>query len=422
MTVVRSPATALELPPPRPAIRRLGSTRRFMHHNRLVVLVLGVNAGFLAHAITAGWWADPHSLSAMVVANVTLAALVRQQYVINLFFRLATSVSARRPLAVRRVLGKVYHFGGLHVGGAVAATTWFALLAGVMTVRPAGLLALTYAILVLLVAMVIFALPPLRTRFHNVFEVVHRLGGWTVLVLFWAHSLLSAAPQAAIWALAAVTLSIALPWLRLRRVPVRISRPSSHVALLEFDYGVTPFAGSSTAVSRNPLVEWHSFANVPTPGRNGFRLTVSRAGDWTGSLIDDAPSHLWVKGIPTAGVGNIDKLFTRVVWVATGSGIGPCLPHLLARDTPSRLVWSTRHPRKTYGGELVAEILAAQPDAIVWDTDADGKPDLLALAYRAYAEFGAEAVICISNKKTTWHIVEQLEMRGIPAYGAIWDS
>jgi hypothetical protein len=31
-------------------------------------------------------------------------------------------------------------------------------------------------------------------------------------------------------------------------------------------------------------------------------------------------------------------------------------------------------------------------------------------------------VICISNKKTTWHLVEQLERRGIPAYGAIWDS
>ena len=80
--------------------------------------------------------------------------------------------------------------------------------------------------------------------------------------------------------------------------------------------------------------------------------------------------HLWVKGIPTAGVGNIDKLFRKVVWVATGSGIGPCLPHLLAGDTPSLLVWSTRHPRQTYGDALVDEILAVQPDAIIWDTDA----------------------------------------------------
>ncbi|MEU4227492.1 hypothetical protein AB0F17_24640 [Nonomuraea sp. NPDC026600] len=426
MTVVRSLSDALELPPPRSAIRILGSGRRCMHYNRLAAVVLAVNTGFLVHAITADWWADPSTLSLLVVANVTLAVLIRQQYVINLLFRVATDAPVRWPLAIRRILGKVYHFGGLHVGGTVAATLWFAFLAGVMTVRPAGvsagLLTLTYAILALLVAMVVFALPSLRARLHNMFEVVHRFGGWTVLALFWAHALLTTAHQATFWALTAITLSVALPWLRLRRVPVRISRPSSHVALLGFDYGVTPFAGSSTTVSRNPLLEWHSFANVPTPGRNGFRLTVSRAGDWTGSLIDDGPSHLWVKGIPTAGVGNIDKLFARVVWVATGSGIGPCLPHLLSRDTPSRLVWSTRRPRTTYGDELVEEILAVQPDAVVWDTDAKGKPDLLALAYRVYVEFDAEAIICISNKKTTWHLVEQLEMRGVPAYGAIWDS
>jgi ferredoxin-NADP reductase len=111
-----------------------------------------------------------------------------------------------------------------------------------------------------------------------------------------------------------------------------------------------------------------------------------------------------------------------VVWVATGSGIGPCLPHLLSRETPSRLVWSTRTPRDTYGDELVDEIEAVQPDALVWDTVRDGKPDLVELALRAHREFDAEAVICISNKKTTWHVVEELEARGVPAFGAIWDS
>ena len=37
-------------------------------------------------------------------------------------------------------------------------------------------------------------------------------------------------------------------------------------------------------------------------------------------------------------------------------------------------------------------------------------------------EFDAEAVIVISNKKLTWQVVYGLESRGIPAYGAIWDS
>ena len=225
-----------------------------------------------------------------------------------------------------------------------------------------------------------------------------------------------------VWVLAVITASVALPWLRLRRVRVRIERPSSHVALARFDHGVTPFAGSSTAISRRPLAEWHSFANVPAPGQPGFRLTISRAGDWTGSFIEDAPETLWVKGITTAGVANIETLFTKVIYVATGSGIGPCLPHLLAEKVPARLVWATRDARATYGDALVDEILAVQPDATIWDTSRDGKPDMVALAYAAYRDFGAEAVICISNKKLTWQVVHGLERRGIPAYGAIWDS
>lgn len=409
MTSVQSVA----LPPADRSWRTLLRRRPLHHHNRLVALVVLVNLGFL------GWWSDTDRVTALVVANLTLAALVRQQLVINLFFWLATSVPKHWPLRIRWTLGKVYHFGGLHVGGAVCATAWFLVLA-VTTAGPPFVLALTWAIMAVLATLVVLALPRLRAKHHDLFERAHRFGGWTVLVLFGVLAAVS--NPVFLWPLALVVASVALPWLRLRRVPVHIVSPSPHVALVSFDHGVTPFAGSSTTVSRNPLLEWHSFANVPAPGRSGFRLTISRAGDWTAKFIADQPSHVWVKGIPTAGVGNIDKLFTRVVWVATGSGIGPCLPHLLAGDTPSVLVWSTRNPRRTYGDALVDEILGVQPDAVVWDTESQGKPDLVALAYDACKRFDAEAVICISNKPTTWHVVEELESRGIPAYGAIWDS
>ena len=125
------------------------------------------------------------------------------------------------------------------------------------------------------------------------------------------------------WALVIVTFSILLPWLRLRRVPVEIETPSSHVALLKFDYGVTPFADLLTAISTNPLMEWHHFTMFLALVSLVSVSTVSRAGDWTGKLIESRPSHVWVKGIPTAGVANIEVLFKRVVYIATGSGIGP---------------------------------------------------------------------------------------------------
>ena len=436
------------LPPQYSGLRRLSKTPQMMHYNRLIVLVCLINIGIFSYGLASrnGWrnhGIDLQQLANLVVANITLTVIIRQQYVVNFLFWLATRAPVSWPLPLRAELGKVYHFGGLHVGGAISGTVWFALFVGSLTYKlftgvetiSWGLAVVAYLILALLVMIIIFSLPKNRAKHHDRFERSHRFGGWAVLLLFWVQTILFVNQQrgdlsfsAALfssfgfWMLIIVTFSIALPWLRLRRVPVQIETPSSHVALTRFDYGETPFAGSSTAISRNPLLEWHSFANVPTPGETGFRLTISRAGDWTGKFIDDKPQHVWVKGITTAGVAKIEVLFKRVIYVATGSGIGPCLPHLLANDVPSLLVWSTKSPRKTYGDAFVDEILRVQPNAIIWDTDTKGRPDLLKLSYEAYKQFDAEAVICISNQKLTWDVVFGLESRGIPAYGAIWDS
>jgi hypothetical protein len=402
-----------------------------MHYNRLIALVWAANLAALWYGLADGDGLAARTVAYLALANFTLAVVVRQQYVINALFWLATRAPTTWPLRVRWTLAKVYHFGGLHVGGTTAGTAWFLGLLPLLVAggAPASTVAVSGALGALLVVIIATALPPFRARHHDHFEKAHRFGGWSVLLLFWVQTALvvrdrggSLATAPETWALALVTLSVALPWLRLRKVPVALERPSSHVVLASFDHGVTPFSGSSTAISRSPLLEWHSFANVPAPGRSGFRLTISRAGDWTASFIDDMPRHVWVKGITTAGVANIETLFTKVIYVATGSGIGPCLPHLLAQQVPARLVWATRSPRRTYGDGLVDEILAVQPDALVWDTAEHGKPDMVALAYAAYRDFGAEAVICISNKKLTWRVVHGLERRGIPAYGAIWDS
>lgn len=71
---------------------------------------------------------------------------------------------------------------------------------------------------------------------------------------------------------------------------------------------------------------------------------------------------------------------------------------------------------------LVDEVESAQPDAVIWDTTARGKPDLARLAVDAVEEFGAEAVFVVSSKSTTIGLAHDLECRGIPAFGPIWDS
>ncbi len=439
------------LPEKPKSIAAKASHHRFYHYWRLVALIAIINVAFLGYGLfSADWWSFTTGFKVdlmlnMAVANLTVAILFRQQYIVNLLFKMATSTPLSAPLRFRQLMGKVYHFGGIHVGGAVFGTIWmliavsmlfFVSLGNIPGPKASGLTLFAATQLVLVLSLLVcMAKPSIRQKFHNQFELVHRFGGWFSLVLFWSvalsfiadtHTEVSYATALAksmvFWALLITTLSILMPWLRLKRVPVRYERPSDHVVLANFDYGVTPFAGSSTTLSRSPLTEWHSFANVPAPGRSGFRLTISRAGDWTGKLIDDLPDHLWVKGIPTAGVGNVDQLFKRVVWVATGSGIGPTLPHLLSREVPAHLIWSTRNARKTYGDGLVDEIIAVEPNAVIWDTDKHGRPDLVQIAFAAVKDFDAEAVIVIANEKLTRLVVHNMEARGIPAYGAIWDS
>ena len=185
---------------------------------------------------------------------------------------------------------------------------------------------------------------------------------------------------------------------------------------------MTPAFASAVGISRSPLREWHAFATFATPGQTGYRVLISRAGDWTGRFINNPPS-LWVRGTPvSAPMARVAMLYERVVYVVTGSGIGPCLGQILAARVPARLVWSTRDPRATYGDDLVDQVEAAQPDAVIWDTSQRGKPDLVQLAHQAHEDFDAEAVFVVSNKPATLRLVHGLERRGIPAFGPIWDS
>lgn len=78
--------------------------------------------------------------------------------------------------------------------------------------------------------------------------------------------------------------------------------------------------------------------------------------------------------------------------------------------------------RKTFGDEFVDSILEKSPGAVIYDTRKHGKPDMVKLTYRLVKEFNAEAVCVISNKKLTDQVVYGMMSRGIPAFGAIWDS
>jgi len=411
----------------------------------IVVFVKGINREWLAN---------------MVAINLVVAVLIRQDFVINALYTITCSVPKSWPLWIRASSAKIYHLGGIHSSAASCAALWL-LAANVNDVvclsmvtcsnypRPSpAYMVFSWILTAMFFTMMGFAWPSFRKANHNFFERWHRFMGWTMLALFWTQimisisdtarenstpfgkALLSAVP---FWLLIVATSSIALSWFWLRRVPVVSEVLSDHAIRLHFDYTV-PVNGSFTRLSFRPLVEWHSFATIPAPephgtvtnGRAefpaGYSLVVSNAGDWTRRCIKNPPRSVWVRGVPTCGVMRIATLFNRVVVVATGSGIGPCLGHLQRPSCATQLIWSTRDPERSFGKEMVGALRRSIPDAVIWDTNKLGRPDMVKLSYNLARQFKAEAVIVIANEKITKNIVYGLETRGISAYGAIWDS
>jgi len=325
----------------------------------------------------------------------------------------------------------------------VAGTLWFGLMTALLTeryavniIRSIPVLTLSYALFLFLSCILIFAYPAMRFKTHNSFENTHRFAGWAAVALFWAELILIVVAFAnntqipftqvlirepAFWILIAITLNIIYPWLRLRHVRVVPEKLSDHALRIHFPQKLQPFSGF--AIADEPLGEWHPFAIFPDE-HGGSSLIVSNAGDWTKKTIMNPQTSYWIRGSPKAGVLSMTCLFKSCVVVATGSGIGPCLAFRAApwNKTACRMLWSTPSPLKTYGQGVVDLVHEIDREAVIIDTRTAGRPNVVEIAYRLYVKSGAEAVFVISNPKLTRKVIYDMESRGVPAFGPIWDS
>jgi hypothetical protein len=241
-----------------PLLRRTLKHPRLKHYDRLVALAIAVNLGWALYGATAAnWWtsdgADLGAIAFMAQANLAAAVMFRQQYILNALAWLVTRPPTCWPLRVRWALGKYYHFGGLHVGAAVAGTLWYsALVSSMIRDAVAGVGEASHAHMILgitiatmFTVMVVSALPRLRAAHHDRFEITHRLCGWAAIVLVWINTMLvvdgdrgdrsfgSALLTApAFWLVMLSALLAIWPWLLLRRIPISCERPSSHALIL----------------------------------------------------------------------------------------------------------------------------------------------------------------------------------------------
>jgi len=427
-------------------------------YRRLFTLVFLANIGVFAWVMV-----SDRKLIALVnatAANLLACGLARQPLVVNAIFFVVCCIPRSAPLVLRRWAAKAYHYGGVHSGCGIAALVWYVGFIGLMsqqywgssTTNAAGAatvsfsaapITLAYIILVLLVAIPVVAHPTFRSKRHDYFELTHRFLGWIVVALFvallivFSHEITRAEGLSlgrflvtlpAFWFLMVTVVAIVHPWLLLRKVPVRAEVLSTHAVRLHFNYRPTSF-GKGISLSKSPLRDWHGFATFPDPApidkaeAPGFSCLISKAGDWTTDCIQKPPTYLWKRGVRITGFAYAMRVFRRIIVVTTGSGIGPCLSFLGDENRPAlRVVWQTRAPLRTYGQGVLDLVHHLDPSPIVMDTNECGRVDMVPIVQHQVQQFNAEAVCVISNPMLTRRIVYELEARGVPAFGPIFDS
>ncbi|KAH8681788.1 hypothetical protein BX600DRAFT_505436 [Xylariales sp. PMI_506] len=352
--------------------------------------------------------------------NLTACGLSRQPLVVNALFRLFTSLPRSTPLRIRHLCCKIFHLGGVHSSTGFAAILWYLGFLGLYTKeyrqipQPTTVyttvLVLGYLVAFVLMAVIVSATPIIRAKWHDWFERIHRFGCWLSLALLWSFVLTLSSQQQksmgsflvslpAFWSLIITTIAIIQPWLKLRRVKVIPEPLSDHAIRLHFNHTMTLF-GQGISISKHPLRDWHSFAGISDrfdSPLTKFSCVISKAGDWTTSVINTPPTHLWVRGMPVYGFGYVMRLFKRVIIVTTGSGVGPCLSALDYKDRPEmRLVWQTKSPLKTYTQRTLDLVKGLDQNAVIIDSST-GRQDMLPIVLELQQEFNAEAYKAVAQ-------------------------
>ena len=115
--------------------------------------------------------------------------------------------------------------------------------------------------------------------------------------------------------------------------------------------------------------------------------------------------------------------YSRVVTLATGAGIAPCLPQIDIASSNIYLLWIAKDHETAYGPE-VWEIVSKLPrnQVFLHDTKKMGRPNAAEMIQNTVAKHRAEAVFVVSNDRYTRTIMNECWRMGIRCYGATRDS
>ncbi|GLT29557.1 hypothetical protein SLA2020_044160 [Shorea laevis] len=417
----------------------------FTVYKRLFAVCLTLNITGLVLSATGHFPYARNRADLFSIGNILALTLCRSEAFLRVVFGLAVKVLGRSwvPLQIKTATTALLQsLGGIHSSCGISSIAWL-IYALVLTRKNRSntspeIIGVASSILTLLCLSCLTAFPLVRHLHHNVFERTHRFAGWTALGLLWAFIILTLSydprtksysnelgtrliKQQEFWFTVAITVLIIIPWITVRRVPVRVSAPSGHASIIKFNGGVK--AGILGRISPSPFSEWHAFGIISN-GKTEHMMLAGAVGDFTKSLVSNPPSHLWVRQVHFAGLPYLVNMYNRVLLVATGSGICVFLSFLLQPCRASVcLLWVAKGIKQNFGKEI-KEMVSQHPKdkVIVHDTALFGRPNVSEMSVEAAEKWGAEVVIVTSNPEGSRDVVSACKASGIPAFGPIWDS
>lgn len=381
--------------------------------------------------------------------NLLCVVLSRHAPTINTMYKCVCCIPRFAPIRLRSTAIKVAQYGGIHSGCGLAALLWYVRFVAMLTrdhlskdtpfTATPVVFAIACILLTLLLAIVIVAHPSIRAKHCDYFEFIHRFASWLFFALFWPLLVFFALRTKgtvplgyllfklpAFWILLLLNAILIHPWLHLRKIPV-IAEPISDYAIRLYFVDSKPEFARSFVVSTNPFRNWHAIAEFPDMAGESGSCIVLKAGAWTSRCIESPPRHLWKRSVPTSGFGYCLKMFNSCIIMVTGSGIGPCLSILGLEDRPRvRVVWQATSPLATYGQEVIDNLRRLDPESVIKDAANAGKetkcqdllPDILDLV----KQVNAESVGVISNRLFVKQMLLEVQAKGIPAFGQVFDS
>lgn len=394
------------------------------------------------------------STAILSVSNILVAVLVRNELILHLLYRLAVWTSVKIVHGKYYLNSSVHYIGGVHASCATWGFLWLIVdllqqlgnpsdALSMATPSDSISIATSSILLTILFIIILTATPPFRHKFHDTFEINHRYLGWTclgilvfhqirfqfIIALNQSYPLENLLTNPVLLMLALMILSIFLPWISVERFDnFGMDCPSEGVLVVTI-----PGAADVGTFARISLdgIEWHSFSVAKTSfckqtGESKIHLIIGAVGDWTKGLIrqvekGNLPKRLWVRRVKPPGFMFSINAYSRVVVIATGAGIAPVIPHVIANSHKLCIVWIGNNHQEAYG-EKIFSMLYTHPRCNIFDTGLHGRPNVGELAIQTARDFKAQAVFCVSNKAVTQKVVKTCLKKGIPAYGASWDS